>query len=110
MQKNEEIRTGFGFDIHRLKKGGKLIIGGVEIPFEKGLVGHSDGDLVLHAICDAALGAVCAGEIGEYFPPTKETKKGISSVFITKKILGIETNSKCPFQINKIYINLNKTI
>ena len=89
MQKNKEIRTGFGFDIHRLKKGGKLIIGGVEIPFEKGLVGHSDGDLVLHAICDAALGAVCAGEIGEYFPPTKETKKGISSVFITKKILEI---------------------
>ena len=89
MQKNEEIRTGFGFDIHRLGKGKKLIIGGYEIPFEKGLIGHSDGDLVLHAICDAALGAVCGGEIGMYFPPTKETKKGISSVVITKKILEI---------------------
>jgi 2-C-methyl-D-erythritol 2,4-cyclodiphosphate synthase len=88
MQK-QEIRTGFGFDIHRLGKGKKLIIGGFEIPFEKGLIGHSDGDLVLHAICDAALGAVCGGEIGEYFPPTKETKKGISSVFITKEILKI---------------------
>ena len=89
MQKNEEIRTGFGFDIHRLAKGRKLIIGGLEIPHKKGLVGHSDGDLVLHAICDAALGAVCAGEIGEYFPPNKETKKGISSIIITKKILEI---------------------
>lgn len=89
MQKKEEIRTGFGFDIHRLAKGRKLILGGLEIPFEKGLVGHSDGDLVLHAICDAALGAVCGGEIGEFFPPTKETKKGISSVVITKKILEI---------------------
>ena len=89
MQKNEEIRTGFGFDIHRLKKGKKLIIGGHEIACDKAFVAHSDGDLILHAICDAALGAVCAGEIGEYFPPTKETKKGISSVFITKKILEI---------------------
>lgn len=89
MQKKQEIRTGFGFDIHRLGKGKKLILGGYEIPFEKGLIGYSDGDLVLHAICDAALGAVCAGEIGEYFPPTKETKKGISSVFITKEILKI---------------------
>lgn len=89
MQKNEEIRTGFGFDIHRLKKGKKIIIGGYEIPCDKAFVAHSDGDLVLHAICDAALGAVCAGEIGEYFPPTKETQKGISSVVITKKILEI---------------------
>ena len=89
MQTKEEIRTGFGFDIHRLKKGKKLIIGGHEIPCDKAFVAHSDGDLILHVICDAALGAVCAGEIGEYFPPTKETKKGISSVFITQKILEI---------------------
>ncbi len=88
MQK-EEIKFGFGYDTHRYKKGLPLFLGGVRIPHTHGMLGHSDGDLVLHAICDGALGAVCAGEIGEYFPPTDASIKGISSVVITKKILEI---------------------
>ena len=82
-------RTGFGFDLHRLEPGRKLFIGGAEIPHTKGFVGHSDGDLVLHALCDAVLGALCAGEIGILFPPTDESIKGISSVKIVKKVLEI---------------------
>lgn len=82
-------RTGFGFDLHRLDPGRKLFIGGAEIPHTKGFLGHSDGDLVLHALCDAVLGALCAGEIGILFPPTDESIKGISSVKIVKKVLEI---------------------
>ena len=82
-------RTAFGFDLHRLETGRKFIVGGVEIPHEKGFLGHSDGDLVLHALCDAILGALCAGEIGILFPPTDPTIKGISSVTIAKKVLEI---------------------
>ena len=83
------FRTGFGFDLHRLEPGCKFIIGGVEIEHSKGFLGHSDGDLVLHALCDALLGALCAGEIGILFPPTDPTIKGISSVKIAKKVLDI---------------------
>lgn len=82
-------RTGFGFDLHRLEPGRKLFIGGAEIPHTKGFLGHSDGDLVLHALCDAVLGALCAGEIGILFPPTDESIKGIPSVKIVKKVLEI---------------------
>lgn len=82
-------RTGFGFDLHRLEPGRKLFIGGAEIPHTKGFLGHSDGDLLLHALCDAVLGALCAGEIGILFPPTDESIKGISSVKIVKKVLEI---------------------
>ena len=82
-------RTGFGFDLHRLEPGRKLFIGGAEIPHTKGFLGPSDGDLVLHALCDAVLGALCAGEIGILFPPTDESIKGISSVKIVKKVLEI---------------------
>lgn len=82
-------RTGFGFDLHRLEPGRKLFIGGAEIPHTKGFLGHSDGDLVLHSLCDAVLGALCAGEIGILFPPTDESIKGISSVKIVKKVLEI---------------------
>ena len=80
-------RTGFGFDLHRLVEGRPFIIGGVKIPHKKGFLGHSDGDLVLHAICDAALGAAVLGEIGMLFPPTDEKIKGISSVKIAKTVL-----------------------
>ncbi len=82
-------RTGFGFDLHRLEPGRKLYVGGIEIPHTKGFLGHSDGDLVLHALCDAILGALCAGEIGILFPPTDDSIKGISSVTIAKKVLEI---------------------
>ena len=82
-------RTGFGFDLHRLGPDRKFIVGGVEIPHDKGFIGHSDGDLVLHALCDALLGALCAGEIGILFPPTDPTIKGIDSKKIAKKVLEI---------------------
>lgn len=82
-------RSGIGFDLHRLEPGRKLFIGGVEIPHAKGFLGHSDGDVVLHALCDAVLGALCAGEIGILFPPTDKTIEGISSVTIVKKVLEI---------------------
>ena len=82
-------RTGLGFDLHRLEPGRKLFIGGAEIPHTKGFLGHSDGDVVLHALCDALLGALCEGEIGILFPPTDPTIKGICSVEIAKKVLEI---------------------
>lgn len=82
-------RTGLGFDLHQLVPGRKLFLGGAEIPHTKGFWGHSDGDLVLHAICDAILGALCLGEIGILFPPEDESIKGICSVDIAKKVLEI---------------------
>lgn len=73
------MRIGHGFDVHRLVSGRKCIIGGVEIPFEKGLDGHSDADVLLHAICDALLGAAALGDIGKHFPPNDMRYKGIDS-------------------------------
>ena len=70
--------VGIGFDTHRFEKNCKLILGGVEIPFEKGLVGHSDADVLTHAICDALLGAAGLCDIGQHFPDTSEKYKGIS--------------------------------
>ena len=78
------MRIGFGEDIHLLVEGRKLILGGVEIPFEKGLLGHSDADALLHAISDALLGAIAAGDIGTFFPPSDPSIKGIDSAFILK--------------------------
>ena len=74
-----EIRIGQGYDIHRLIKGRKLLLGGVEIPFEKGEDAHSDGDVLLHAVIDALLGAAAAGDIGTHFPPSDAQYKNISS-------------------------------
>jgi len=73
------IRIGHGFDVHRLVQGRKCIIGGVDIPFDKGLDGHSDADVLLHAICDALLGAAALGDIGKHFPDTDPRFKGIDS-------------------------------
>ncbi len=73
------LRIGHGFDVHQLVAGRKCIIGGVEIPFEKGLDGHSDADVLLHAICDALLGAAALGDIGKHFPPSDMRYKGINS-------------------------------
>lgn len=73
------MRIGQGFDVHRLVAGRKCIIGGVDIPFEKGLDGHSDADVLLHTICDALLGAAGLGDIGVHFPPTDDRFKGIDS-------------------------------
>ncbi len=78
-----DIRIGIGFDIHRLEKGRKLIIGGVEIPYEKGWVAHSDGDIFFHALTDALLGAIGYGDIGQLFPDNQEEwKNADSSIFL----------------------------
>mgnify|MGYP001559852488 CR=1 FL=1 len=79
-------KVGMGYDIHRLVPGRKLFLGGVEIPHPKGLEGHSDADSLLHAICDALLGAVGKGDIGEHFPNTDVQYKGISSLILLKKV------------------------
>ena len=79
-------RVGMGYDIHRLVEGRKLILGGVEIPYEKGLDGHSDADVLLHAVCDAVLGAMGKGDIGEHFPNTDEKYRNISSLILLEKV------------------------
>lgn len=80
------FRTGFGFDVHAFVVGRKLIIGGVEIPFDKGLEGHSDADVLLHAICDAMLGALALGDIGLHFPNTDEVLKDADSTLLLKHV------------------------
>jgi len=79
-------RIGLGYDIHRLSEGRSLFLGGIEIPYIKRLEGHSDGDVLLHAICDALLGAVSAGDIGEHFPDTDPKYGGISSADLLKTV------------------------
>lgn len=80
------IRCGTGYDAHRLTAGRKLILGGVEIPHERGLEGHSDADVLCHAIADALLGAIAEGDIGHHFPNTDESIRGISSLEILEKV------------------------
>lgn len=80
------MRIGMGYDVHQLVEGRKLIIGGVEIPYEKGLLGHSDADVLLHAIMDALLGAAALGDIGKHFPDTDPAYKGISSVKLMEHV------------------------
>ncbi|MGQ9630294.1 MAG: 2-C-methyl-D-erythritol 2,4-cyclodiphosphate synthase [bacterium] len=79
------MRIGMGYDVHPLVEGRKLIIGGVEIPFERGLLGHSDADVLLHAVCDAILGAAGMRDIGYHFPDTDERYRGISSMIILEE-------------------------
>ncbi|MFH1245694.1 MAG: 2-C-methyl-D-erythritol 2,4-cyclodiphosphate synthase [Candidatus Omnitrophota bacterium] len=79
-------RIGIGYDIHRLVKGRKLILGGIEIAFPRGLLGHSDADVLIHAVCDALLGACAAGDIGEHFPNNDSAYKDISSMELLKKV------------------------
>ncbi len=74
------MRVGMGYDVHRLTEGRKLILGGVHIPYEKGLLGHSDADVLVHAIMDALLGAAGQGDIGKHFPDTEEKYRGVSSL------------------------------
>lgn len=81
------MRVGIGYDIHRLVEERKLFLGGVEIPYVKGLIGYSDGDVVIHAIADAMLGALALGDIGQHFPNSDPSFKDISSVMILKKTL-----------------------
>ncbi len=82
---NGAFRIGHGYDVHRLVSGRKLILGGVEIPFEKVLDGHSDADVLIHAICDALLGAAALGDIGKHFPDTDDRFLGIDSKLLLKE-------------------------
>ena len=79
------MRIGHGYDVHRLTEGRKLILGGVDIPYKMGLLGHSDADVLLHAICDALLGAAALGDMGKHFPDSDEKYKDINSVILLKK-------------------------
>ena len=88
------IRSGIGYDIHRLAEGRKLILGGVEIPHSHGLEGHSDADVLSHAIADALLGALGTGDIGQHFPNTDESIRGISSLEILKRVAKLLTNKR----------------
>lgn len=83
------MRIGTGYDVHRLTEGRKCIIGGVEIPYEKGLLGHSDADVLLHAIMDALLGAAALGDIGKHFPDTDSAYKDISSVTLLEHVTAL---------------------
>ncbi len=80
------IRVGFGYDVHKLTNERKLILGGVNIPSEKGALGHSDADVLLHAICDALLGAAALGDIGKHFPDTDPKYKNISSLLLLEEV------------------------
>jgi 2-C-methyl-D-erythritol 2,4-cyclodiphosphate synthase len=88
------IRCGIGYDVHRLAEGRKLILGGVEIAHSRGLEGHSDADVLSHAIADALLGAVGAGDIGQHFPNTDESIRGISSIEILKRVTRLLADKK----------------
>jgi 2-C-methyl-D-erythritol 2,4-cyclodiphosphate synthase len=79
------MRIGMGYDVHRLVEGRKLVLGGVTIPFEKGLLGHSDADVLVHAVCDALLGAAGLGDIGLHFPDTDSEYKNVASIKILAK-------------------------
>ncbi|OQX88626.1 2-C-methyl-D-erythritol 2,4-cyclodiphosphate synthase [candidate division KSB1 bacterium 4484_87] len=97
-------RVGFGYDVHRLVAGRKLILGGVAIPFERGLEGHSDADVLSHAIGDALLGAAALGDLGTHFPPGKEEFHNISSLILLQKIFAL-LNKK-----NWRIVNIDATI
>ena len=88
------IRCGIGYDIHRLTEDRQLILGGIEIPHTRGLEGHSDADVLSHAIADALLGAIGAGDIGQHFPNTDESLRNISSIEILKRVSGILVGKK----------------
>ena len=81
-----DFRIGTGFDVHAFSEGRKLVLGGVEIPYDKGLAGHSDADVLVHALMDAMLGALALGDIGKLFPDTDEKYKGISSLLLLKEV------------------------
>lgn len=83
------MRVGIGYDVHRLAEGRKLILGGVNIPFEKGLIGHSDADVLIHSVCDALLGAANLGDIGRHFPDNDIEYKGISSLILLNRVAGL---------------------
>lgn len=98
------MRVGFGYDVHKFVKGRKLILGGVEIKYERGLAGHSDADVLSHAMCDAMLGAAGLKDIGHYFPNTNKKYKNISSLLLLKDCLRLISKEK--FRI----VNIDSTV
>jgi len=98
------IRVGFGYDVHRLVEGRPLILGGVKIPYVKGLLGYSDADVLTHAVIDAILGALGKGDIGRHFPDSDPAYKGADSLFLLKKVVKIAHDER--FAIN----NLDATV
>jgi 2-C-methyl-D-erythritol 2,4-cyclodiphosphate synthase len=94
------MRVGTGYDVHRLVEGRKLMIGGVDIPHDKGLLGHSDADVLLHAICDALLGAAGLGDIGRHFPDTTPKYEGISSLTLLQEV--VRLLAEAGFRVNNI--------
>lgn len=93
-------RIGHGFDAHRLVEGRQLVLGGVDIPFEKGLLGHSDADVLTHAICDALLGATAMGDIGRMFPDADERYRGISSLVLLEQV--VKAISSAGYRVSNI--------
>ena len=93
------LRIGFGFDTHRLEEGRKLYVGGICIPHHKGAMGHSDADTLIHAICDAFLGAIAAGDIGTHFPDTDPQYKGMDSKVLLKQVITM-THGQSFFPVN----------
>ncbi|MPM80911.1 2-C-methyl-D-erythritol 2,4-cyclodiphosphate synthase [bioreactor metagenome] len=98
------MRVGIGYDVHKLISGRKLILGGVHIPYEKGLLGHSDADVLIHAIMDSILGACALGDIGKHFPDTKEEYNGIDSLKLLKEV------SKLIMERNYKIVNIDSII
>ena len=86
------MRVGIGYDIHRLEEGRELILGGVRVPFKLGLAGHSDADVLVHSICDALLGALALGDIGQHFPDSDMQYRGISSLILLDKVKSLIQN------------------
>ena len=98
------IRVGFGYDAHRLVDGRPLILGGVDIPYERGLQGHSDADVLLHAACDALLGAAGLGDLGRHFPNTDPALEGVSSIALLRRVM--EMIREAGFEVR----NLDSTV
>lgn len=98
------FRIGHGYDCHRFAVGGKLILGGVWVPYEKGVIAHSDGDVVMHALCDALLGAAALGDIGQHFPDTAAEFRGIDSRLLLEKVIALTQ------QQNFVLKNIDVTI
>ena len=89
MNGQKNMRIGMGYDVHKLTENRKLILGGVDIPYEKGMLGHSDADVLIHAIMDAILGAAALGDIGKHFPDTDPAYEGISSIKLMEHVAGL---------------------
>ncbi len=98
------MRIGQGFDAHRFSDAGRLVLGGVDIPFDKGMQAHSDGDVVIHALCDAILGGLALGDIGQHFPDSSDEYKGIDSRILLQRV--VEFMQQQHYRINNVDITV----